>query len=569
MLQKLLIENVALIERLEIDFAAGFNVLSGETGAGKSIMIDAVNFVLGERTSRELIRHGAQKTRVEAVFDIANCSAAKKVLEEQGIEWEDDTLLLSRELNTAGKNICRINGTLVSVAMLKSVSDTLVDIHGQHEHQSLLLPGNHIGFLDVYAHDAVKTVKAEVEAASEAFHALRKERLSGFGSVAERERQIDIYNYQINEIEAAALLENEEEFLLAERVLLANAEKIMFAVENAYEALHGENGAVSASDSAKSSMASIADYAPEYAEAAQTLSDAYYALEDAAYAIRDMRGRLEFDPQRLDAIERRLELLSDLKRKYGSTIPDVLRFAADAKKKRSQLLDAEQRAAKLDELLAKAKGQYLSVAEQLSKLRKEAAASLGREVLAQLADLGMQKADFSVAFLPSEEGEGLPQPNGIDNVEFLLSANPGEPLKPLAKVASGGELSRIMLGFKAIFASHDGIGTLIFDEIDTGISGRIAGTVGEKMVRIADERQVICVTHLPQIASLADNHFLVEKTDDGTATHVSIRALDLEGKYRRIAQMMDGSDESELALEHAKKLVDSAETTKRERRLKV
>ena len=565
MLQRLFIENVALIEQLDVAFHAGFNVLSGETGAGKSIIIDAVNFVLGERASRELIRHGAQKTKVEAVFDIADCGGTKAVLEEQGIDCEDDTLFLSRELSLAGKNLCRINGTLTSVAMLKEVSDTLVDIHGQHEHQSLLAPENHIGFLDAYAHAEILPVRTALNEAYVEYAALRRERLFGFGSVAERERQIDILNYQINEIEAAGIAPDEEETLQAERTLLANAERIMLAVETAYEALNGENGsAVAAVDTARHNMESVSNYAKEYADAAQKLADAYYALEDVGYALRDMKGMLEFDPQRLDQIELRLEALSDLKRKYGGTVADVLSFVQNAREQRDALLQADERAAKLDKMLAGAKEKYFKLARQLTALRNAAAERLSCDVLSQLRALGMEKAAFKVQFAEREEDE--PEENGMDTLEFLLSANPGEPLKPLAKVASGGELSRIMLGFKAIFADNDKIGTLIFDEIDTGISGRIAGTVGEKMVGIADAHQVICITHLPQIAALADVHYLVEKSDDGSSTHVAVRQLDLEGKYRRIAQMMDGSSDSPLALEHAKTLVDKAETAKKARR---
>lgn len=566
MLQRLFIENVALIERLDVAFHAGFNVLSGETGAGKSIIIDAVNFVLGERASRELIRHGAQKTKVEAVFDIVDCGGTKAVLVEQGIDCEDDTLFLSRELTLAGKNLCRINGTLTSVAMLKAVSDTLVDIHGQHEHQSLLAPENHIGFLDAYAHAEILPVRVTLNAVYAEYTALRRERLSGFGSVAERERQIDILNYQINEIEAAGIAPDEEETLHAERALLANAEKIMLAVETAYEALNGEGGgAADAVAVARHSMESISGYAKEYEETAQKLADAYYVLEDVGYALRDMKGTLEFDPERLNQIELRLETLSDLKRKYGGTIADVLSFAREAHGQLDALIQADARAAKLDEKLADAKERYFALAQQLTALRQAAAKRMSEEVLSQLRALGMEKAVFRVAFAEQAE-DGEPQENGMDALEFLLSANPGEPLKPLAKVASGGELSRIMLGFKAIFADNDRIGTLIFDEIDTGISGRIAGTVGEKMVGIAAAHQVICVTHLPQIAALADVHYLVEKTDDGASTHVAVHLLDLDGKYRRIAQMMDGSSDSPLALEHAKTLVDRAEAAKKTRR---
>ena len=565
MLQRLFIENVALIERLEIEFHAGFNVLSGETGAGKSIIIDAVNFVLGERANRELIRHGAQKTKVEAVFDIADCGGTKAVLEEQGIECEEDTLFLSRELSAGGKNICRINGTLVSVAMLKAVSDTLIDVHGQHEHQSLLAPENHIAFLDAYAHAEISPVRAALYSIYSEYSSLRRERLSGFGSTAERERQMDILHYQINEISSAALAPGEDQTLQAERSLLANAEKILLAIEGAYEQLNGETGATTAVGAAQHEMESISEYAKEYEETAQKLADAYYTLEDVGYTLRNMKGALEFDPERLNQIELRLERISDLKRKYGGTLDDVLSFEKDAQMQLDALLQADSRAAELDQKLATASQQYFMLAQKLTELRRAAADRLCQDVLSQLRALGMEKAAFCVAFAEQQQAEE-PQENGMDALEFLLSANPGEPLKPLAKVASGGELSRIMLGFKAIFADNDRIGTLIFDEIDTGISGRIAGTVGEKMVRIADRHQVICVTHLPQIAALADVHYLVEKTDDGASTQISVRLLDADGKYRRIAQMMDGSSDSVLALEHAKNLVDKAEAFKQTHR---
>ena len=484
MLQKLFIENIALIEALEIEFHQGFNVLSGETGAGKSIIIDAVNFVLGERASRELIRHGAQKAKVEAIFDIADCGGTRTVLSQQEIECEDNTLILSRELTLAGKNLCRINGTLTSVAMLKAVSDTLVDIHGQHEHQSLLVPENHIVFLDAYAHGEITPVKEALNGAYDAYAALRRERLSGFGSAAERERQIDILNFQINEIEIAAIGPDEEENLFAERALLANAEKIMLAVETAYDLLNGENGAIAAVGSAQHAMDGVAGYANSYSEVSQALEDTYYSLQDTGYLLRDMKGSLEFDPQRLDEIERRLEALSDLKRKYGGTIAEVLQFAEDAKNELAALMQADSRAAQLDAMLTQAKEKYFALAAKLSALRHKAAERLEDDVLAQLHALGMEKASFQTAFA-EVPNNAEPQQEGMDIIEFLLSANPGEPLKPLAKVASGGELSRIMLGFKAIFADNDRIGTLIFDEIDTGISGRIAGTVGEKIVGIA------------------------------------------------------------------------------------
>ncbi|MDO5110898.1 MAG: DNA repair protein RecN [Clostridia bacterium] len=553
MLQRLCIHNVALIEGLDLEFASGLNVLTGETGAGKSIVIDAVNLVLGERASRELIKHDAEKARVEAVFTDIRDARISTILEENGIDAEDE-LIVSRELAQSGKNVCRINGTLVTLSLLKSITDRLVDIHGQHEHQALLNPLTHISFLDACAPAAqMKPLKEKVAATAAAYHALLQQDKLGAMSEDERMREMDLLRYQINEIDAASLQADEEETLMKERALLMNAEKIMEALQQSYSMLNDEQGVMPQLQSARHGMEAIGEYDEAYAKISERLSEAYYMLEDTVYTLRDCKSGFEFDVERLAQIEERLDLLASLKRKYGQDLSAVLAFCTAAKDKLDALENAAMRQAKLQaerEACAKA---YRQAAKALSTLRASTAKTLKTQVEGQLHDLGMSKADFQTRF--SEAAALRFSPEGEDDVEFLLSANAGEPVKPLAKVASGGELSRIMLAFKAIFADRDAIPTLIFDEIDTGISGRMASVVGEKMVCIAMSHQVLCVTHLPQIAALADVHYIVEKQSDKNATHTRVRRLDDEGCVERLCDMMSGGTSSASAREHARELL--------------
>ncbi len=572
MLQRLYIENIALIERLELEFGSGFHVLSGETGAGKSIIIDAVNFVLGERANRELIKFGAAKARVEAVFRLAGCERAEALLDEMGLLPEDGELILSRELSQSGKNACRVNGVLVPVSALKSVTDLLVDIHGQHEHQSLLNPEKHISFLDAFDHKRIGPAVEAVNAVAAHYAAVRAERLSGFASEGEREREIDVLRYQINEIAEAKPRAGEEEALTLERALLLNSERIRTALAGAHAGVSGgeggenesgglDGGALGALDHARRALREIAPLSKEYETLCARVEEVYYNLEDIGFALRDQSETVEFDPKRLDQIEARLERLSALKRKYGKTAESILTFQAEAEAKLNSLVNAAARMAELDGALVSIKNEYNGFAAGLTELRQKAAEALRAQALAQLGELGLEKADFAVRLTDVSGGE--PRENGKESAEFLLTANPGEPLRPLEKVASGGELSRIMLCFKAIFAQSDSIPTLIFDEIDTGISGKAASVVGEKMLGISLAHQVICVTHLAQIAALADVHYAVEKHTDGEHTYVEARPLDEEGKNRRIAQMMDGDSESRYALEHARVLIAKAEELKK------
>lgn len=562
MLQSLYLENIALIEKLGIELFPGFNVLTGETGAGKSIIIDAVNFVLGERTSRDLIRNGAARAKVEAVFSLNEGDAAFAALDALGIEYDGNELILSRELSAAGRNACRVNGTLVPVASLKSVSDTLVDIHGQHEHQALLDAENHISYLDAYCHAESLPIIEKIDAIVSRRSELMLKRNSGFSSEREREREMDMLRYQIEEIASANLEVGEEERLSAEKTVLLNAERIRTALETAHMALSGaeEGSALSAMDTARRSMRDIAALNKDYEALSDKIEELYYAAEDISFALRDTSENVESDMQRLEEIEQRLKLISDLKRKYGRTVEDVIDFGKDAETKLNELENAEALAAELDAKLDKLKAEYNAAADELSKVRRAAGERLKRDVLNELKDLGMAKAMFDVALSDASGGE--PRKGGRETAEFMLSANPGEPLKPLEKVASGGELSRIMLCFKSIFADNDRVPTLIFDEIDTGISGRTAAVVGEKMLGIAKKHQVICVTHLAQIAALADAHLMVRKYDDGKNTFVETRQLNEEEKVQRIAQMMDGESDSPSALTHARELIARADKIK-------
>jgi len=558
MLRRLYIENIALIDSLELEFGEGFNVLTGETGAGKSIIIDAVNFVLGERASRELIKYGAQKARAEAVFSMDGGAAASELLKEQDIECEDNEIVLSRELTAAGKNTCRLNGTLVSVALVKRVSDLLIDIHGQHEHQSLLALENHTGFLDAFDHASIRPKLEKLQSLCSEYAQARTEKNADFGSEAERARETDMLSFQCEEIAKAALVPGEDETLAAQRLLLMNAERIQSSLDEAHALLaSGESeNALSAVDGAKKRLRDISALSADYEAMFAKLEEAYYNLEDIAYTVRDARDSLDFNPEALEATEERLRVISDLKRKYGGTIGEILEYAQRAQKRLESLVKVDERAAELDAKLEEISSEYAKIDAELLLLRKNAAGRLRTQVLAHMADLGLNRADFSAVFSPAQSGELKPE--GTVNAEFMLTTNPGEPLKPLSKVASGGELSRIMLCFKAIFADQDRIGTLIFDEIDTGISGKVAAVVGEKMLGIASCHQVICVTHLPQIAALADAHYVVEKKVENERTSVDVKRLDREGKYRRIAQMMDGDPDSQYAYEHAKVLIERA-----------
>ena len=560
MLRRIHIRNIALITEQAIEFDDGFSVLTGETGAGKSIIIESFNFVLGERASRELIKYGAQKASAEAVFVILETEPAAAILREMELYPEDGELVLYRELSQTGKNVCRVNGTLVGTAMLKQIGDALIDIHGQHAHQSLLDPKKHLALLDQFA--GAETLRLKQETA-EAYHAYTEAKRALDGSVMnerERAQKCDLYSYQLQEIEKAELRDGEEEELLDERKKLQNAQQIMEALAAGTEGLSGETGALTALTETLRQLNGIRSYGEEYETLADKLQESYYAVEDAAYTLRDLRDGFSYDPQSLDSIEWRLELISQLKRKYGADIAEILAYAEKIGEEYQQLLTIEERRDQMQADYERAKERYLDVAGKLSKERHAAAARLKAALLPELSDLGMPGAAFEVQ-IERMNGEA-PSATGYDAVEFLLSANRGEPIKALARVASGGELSRIMLAFKTVLTAVDGIPTMVFDEIDTGISGKIGTVVAEKMSEIAKRHQVLCVTHLAQIAAYADAHYLIEKQTEDEHTRSSTVRLDADGHCREVARIMGGETDDGVALLHARRLIEEAEKKK-------
>lgn len=560
MLRQLTISNVALIDQQFIEFHSGFSVMTGETGAGKSIIIEALNFVLGERASRELVKSGEQKASVEAVFALAEGESVRDVLAEQGIDCEGGELTLYREFTLAGKNVCRANGTMISAGVLKEIGDALVDIHGQHAHQSLLDPKKHILLLDRFAGRETLELKARVgEAYRRASEAKRQLSAAQFNE-QERARRCDLLSYQINEIDAARLTNGEEEQLEEQRGLLQNAQAVMEGLEGAGGALSGDGaesqGALEALSVALKLLDGISRFRAEYAQLDEKLHALYYDLEDAAYSLRDLRNDFSFEPGMLDEIETRLDLISTLKRKYGASISDVLAYREKCAKELELISTAEERRGQLQADYDAAKSVYDALAAELTSQRKLAAERLTQRLLPEFADLGMPGAAFEAAFTPLS-GE-LPSAIGADGVEFLLSTNRGEPVKPLSKVASGGELSRIMLSFKSVLAELDGIPTMVFDEIDSGISGQIGTAVAVKMRQIARNRQVLTITHLPQIAAYANQQYYVYKEESGGRTRSSARMLAEGERAGEIARIMSGASADPAALEHARRLIEAA-----------
>lgn len=565
MLKHLTIRNIALIDQQLIEFFDGFSVLTGETGAGKSIIIEALNFVLGERASRELVKSGEDKASVEAAFLLRESEPVLETLAEQGIDCEGNELTIYREFSLSGKNVCRANGTLINASALKLIGDALVDIHGQHAHQSLLDEKKHILLLDRFAGKDTLEVKSRV---AEAYHkAAEAKRLLSAAQFNEQERirRIDLLTYQIKEIDAAMLTDGEEEQLEEQRGLLQNAQAVMEGLEGANAALSGddaENGGALASFSVALHMLDgIAGLRADYQQLSEKLQALYYDLEDASYTLRDYKSDFTFEPGMLDEIETRLELISTLKRKYGAGIAEILSYREKCAEELDLIDNAEERREQLALAYATAKEKYDAESRELSELRKAAAERLSARLLPELSDLGMPHAAFSAQF-ETLSGD-IPSASGIDGVEFLLSTNRGEPVKPLSKVASGGELSRIMLSFKSVLADLDGIPTMVFDEIDSGISGQIGTAVAVKMRQIARNHQVLCITHLPQIAAFANHQYLVYKEESGERTRSNAVMLNEEQRAKEIARIMGSSGADSVALEHARQLIDAAEETMR------
>lgn len=552
MLELLHIENIAIIEAADIEFAPGFNALTGETGAGKSIVIDSLSAVLGQRTSRELIRTGAEKAFVSAAFS----GMAPELTEELGIQPEaDGTLLLQREIQTDGKNVCRVNGRPVTVGQLRALGARLLNIHGQHDGQQLLDEEQHIVYLDSFGR--VESLAITYAEKYKNFTDIRRKIGALQMDEAEKARRVDTLQYQIEELHRAKLTPGEEEELTARRGMLRNAEKFLGAVAGADYALNGDDsggGALSALRQAQDALSGVRHLDDAFGQLYERLGEAYSEVYDIAATVEDKRGELDVSPGELDRVESRMDLLYRLKKKYGATVEDMLDYQARCEAELAQIEDAGDTLVRLEQALSKAEKEARQAAQALSDARKAAADRLTAQILAELQQLDMGKIRFAVDF-----AEKPLDSDGMDTVRFLMSANVGEELRPIHKIASGGELARIMLAMKNVLSEQDHVGTMVFDEVDTGVSGRAAQKVAEKMARISRRKQVLCVTHLPQLAAMADTHFSVEKGERGGRTYTEVRRLDREQRRRELARLTGGSHVSQTMLDGAEELLVQAE----------
>lgn len=551
MLQSLNIENVAIIDRAEIDFTKGFNLLTGETGAGKSIIVDAIHLILGERASKELIRSGKEQASAEAVFTVGS-ESAKSLLEENGIPLDEDNLLIvRRDINSSGKSVCRLNGRTVTGGILKSIMQELVAIHGQNDQVKLLDSASHLRYLDRFGGAETEEVLKAYSLQYDEVQKLSKALLSLRTDERERERRADMLRYETEEIASANLEPGEEERLVNERRVLRNGEKLLNAAAGAYGALYGGEEVSAYSLLAQSARAleeagGLDETLQKASEAVRTL---LYQAEEQAGLLKDYLEKLETGGGNLDEIEARLDVLYKLKRKYGESVEDVIAYGERAAKELFLLTDSEAENARLTQKLREEEEKLSLLSEKLHTLRQKNGKALCEAVQKELSDLEMGKMIFEAEITEEEKAGRF----GKDRVTFMISTNEGEPLKPLAKIASGGELSRIMLALQTVLV--DAIETLIFDEVDTGVSGRAAQKVAEKLAKLGKEKQVLCITHLPQIAAMADEHFLIEKETKDGHTSTSVKRLDEENRIGELARMLGGAEITELTRSHAEELL--------------
>ncbi len=548
MLSLLHIENIAVIEQADLQLGEGFSVLTGETGAGKSIVIDAISAILGERAYRDMIRTGCDAASVTAVF-----TGVPELpwFAETGVPYDPEALMISRQVLSDGKNVCRVNGRPVTVSILRQLGLRLINIHGQHDSQQLFDEATHLALLDSYAHDgaALESYRQSYEA----LQATRRELASLQLDEGEKLRRTEMLQHQLDEIHAARLQPGEEEQLTERQTLLQNAEKLVSGVQSAASALLGgedSDGAVSLLTEAGRSLGRLSDYSGQLAALAQRLDSLMYELQDAAEELRDLREAFEFSPGELEQVESRLDAIYRLRRKYGGSVEEVLAYYDRAQAELDAMVFAGERVVALEETEKRQLAAAQQAAQTLHEARTAAAQSLQRRMIDELTQLDMPRVQFECAFAPAELG-----PEGADMVRFLMSANMGEALKPMSKVASGGELARIMLAMKNVLAENDGVPTLIFDEVDAGVSGRAAQKVADKLADLARSKQVLCVTHLPQLAARADNHYLVSKHEAGGRTYTEVRRLSFEGRTEELARIIGGAEITETTRRSAEEMI--------------
>lgn len=556
MLQELSIQNFAIIPKLNISFQPGMTVLTGETGAGKSIIIDAVGLLTGGRGSQDFIREGADKAVLQGLIDVEPGQPITQLLDELGIPLEDNQLLIHRELHKSGRNVIRVNGSLVNATTLKEIGQHLVDIHGQNEHQELMQVERHLSLLDEYGKKTIGPVLEKYRVAYDTYRSLESAFHKRQADEQAWAQRLDMLSFQSKELADASLVEGEEEMLEAEYQELTNFQDVLAALSKAHEALDGDwdNNGLETISTAMSAMEDIEELSPKYATLTEAVRGAYYELQEAASEILSVRDGLEFDEERLREVDDRLNSIRSLERKYGATITDVLAHQAKVDAELAEMGGGEQSAAELAEQVEVAEQKARTLAEKLHELRLKAAKQLATKIHEQLSDLYMEKAVFSAHITELKELNAT----GLDAVEFYIQTNPGEGAKPLVKIASGGELSRMMLAMKTIFSREQGITSIIFDEVDTGVSGRVAQAIAEKIAVIGRYSQVLTITHLPQVAAVADNHYFIEKQVVGDRTETSIHTLSEDERVNEVARMLSGDELTDAAKENARDLIQRA-----------
>jgi DNA repair protein RecN (Recombination protein N) len=552
MLQQLVIRDLAIISGLDISFQAGLNVLTGETGAGKSIIIGALELVLGAKASADLVRAGADRAVVDAVFDLSRAPHAADALRNMGFDADEELLVVSREVSAAGRSSSRIGGRPASATQLREIGEILVDLHGQHEHQSLMSPSKHIAILDDWAGSEVDAARARSIDLWRSIGETGAELAEVERDARERARTMDLLAFQVQQIEAAELAPGEDAALEQERKRLANSERLAAAALAVESLLQGDDagGILTSLALASREAATAADIDASLADAATSLDSARFELEEVARTLSQYRDAIEHDPHRLEQVNERLDMLRSLERKYGDTVEDVLAFLAAARSKLDDLSSADERSEELGRRLAKLRDEHGRVCAELTAARTRAAEAFAAAVEAELAELAMQRTRFQVQI-----EAGSPGPAGADRVEFLIATNPGEPLRPLTRIASGGEISRVMLAIKSAMARQDPLPTMVFDEIDVGVGGRTAAVIGDKLFALSRHAQVLCITHLPQIAGQGDRHLAIVKSEFDGRADVTVTGLKPEERVREIVRMLGGSDTSETVERHARELL--------------
>ncbi|MCE4047104.1 MULTISPECIES: DNA repair protein RecN [Bacillaceae] len=559
MLNELSIKNFAIIESLSVSFQKGLTVLTGETGAGKSIIIDAINLLVGGRGSAEFVRHGEEKAEIEGLFYIENGHPCFQKMEEFGIDIEEGTIILRRDISVSGKSVCRINGKLITISTLREIGSSLIDIHGQHEHQELMDETKHLMLLDTYAHTELAPVLKEYEALYRSYTQTQKKLMNLTENEQQMAHRLDLLTFQHQEIINANLQKNEDEELLEERKKLGNFERIFESIQTSYTALKGEQKGLDWLGEVMGHMEEAASLDPEYKEIADSVSNSFYILEDVASRLRNSLDYLEYDPERLNSIESRLNEINSLKRKYGKSVDEILEYAAKIEEELETLQNKETHIDMLEKELLSIKKDLLVEANELSSLRKKAALRLTEDIHQELKQLYMEKTVFEVRINADDDNVTK---SGMDDVEFYISTNPGEPLKPLSKIVSGGELSRMMLALKSIFSKHQGVTSIIFDEVDTGVSGRVAQAIAEKISKVAAGSQVLCISHMPQVAAMADTHLYIAKAIHDGRTSTTVTPLAKQDKVKEIARMISGTEITDLTKKHAKELLKLAQKVK-------